>query len=105
MRRAARNFCENYGDGEEGGAVVAVGPALRVAVSALCFARSRMRETAGINKLIKMAITAITISNSSTVNAPERSRSFGMVNAKDILFAFIGNRRCARLAKFSRNSQ
>jgi hypothetical protein len=82
---------------------VGVGLALRVTVSALCFARSRMREIAGINKLSKMAIIAIMASNSISVNALARSRSFGMVDVEDVLFAFIGNRCGVRLAKFPRN--
>jgi len=82
---------------------VGVGLALRVTVSALCFARSRMREIAGINKLSKMAIIAIMASNSISVNALARLRSFGMVDGEDILFAFIGNSCVARLGKFPRN--
>jgi hypothetical protein len=50
-----------------------------------------------------MAIIAITTSNSISVNALARPRSFGMVDAEDVLFAFIGNKCGARLAKFPRN--
>jgi hypothetical protein len=42
-------------------------------------------------------------SSSISVNALARSRSFGMVDVEDVLFAFIGNRCGVRLAKFPRN--
>lgn len=63
---------------------VALGLASWVTVSAFCFPRSRTtREIAGINRLIRMAIIAITTSNSISVKAITRSRSFGRVDAKE----------------------
>ena len=91
---------EDYGDGVE---VVAVGLGPGVTFSVLCFARSRTRETAGINKPIKMAIIAITTSNSMSVKALTQSRIFGRIEAMELLFDFIGNRRGARLAKYPQN--
>jgi hypothetical protein len=79
---------ENYGDGEGLVAVdsvvtgsvaepvsdegVGVGLAARVTVSVFPFARSRTRETAGINKPIRMPIIAITTNNSISVKALTR---------------------------------
>jgi hypothetical protein len=80
---------------------VAVGRATGVTVSVLCFPRSRtIRETAGSNKPIRMAIIAITTSNSISVKALTRSRSFGRVDVEEVFLNFIDNRCCARLAKF-----
>lgn len=69
---------------------VGVGLTLRVTASVLCFARSRMRETAGNKKLIRMAMIAMTISNSIHVKALTRSRSFGWIDAEEVVFDFIG---------------
>jgi hypothetical protein len=80
---------------------VALGLASWVTVSVLCFPRSRRtRETLGSNKPIRMAIIAITTSNSISVKALTRSRSFDGADAEEGLFNFIDNRCCARLAKF-----
>jgi hypothetical protein len=114
--RTHTRFWENYGDGEEVVAVdsvvaelvsdeaVAVGRAPAVTVSVVCLLRSRIRESAGSNKLIRMAITAITISNSINVKALTRSRSFGIVDAEQVLFDFIHDRCGARLTKFPQKS-
>lgn len=80
---------------------VALGLAFWLTVSVLCFPRSRTtRETAGSNKPIRMAIIAITTSNSISVRALTRSRSFGRVGAEEVFLNFIDNKCCARLAKF-----
>jgi hypothetical protein len=85
---------------------VALGLTSWVTGSVLCFPRSRTtRETAGSNKPIRMAIIAITTSNSISVKAVTRSRSFGRVDAEEVFFNFIDNRRCARLAKFPQDYQ
>ena len=61
---------------------VALGLASWVTVSALCFSRSRRtRETIGYTKPIRMAIIAITTSNSISVKALTRSRSFDRAHA------------------------
>jgi len=49
-----------------------------------------MRETAGNKKLIRMAMIAMTISNSIHVKALTRSRSFGWIDAEEVVFDFIG---------------
>ena len=51
-----------------------------------------------------MAIIAITTSNSISVKALARSRSFGRVDAEQVLFDFIDKRCGARLGKFPQNS-
>lgn len=91
----------NHGDGE----AVVVGLASSVTVSLFCFARSRTRETAGINKPIRMAIIAITTNNSISVKALTRSRRFAKVDVEEVLFDFIGNRCGGRLPNFHRTSQ
>jgi hypothetical protein len=78
-------FLGNHGDGE----AVAVGLASSVTVSLFCLARSRTRETAGINKPIRTAIIAITTSNSISVKALMRLRSFGKMDAEYVLLDFI----------------
>jgi len=83
---------------------VGLGLAPWVTVSVLCFSRSRRtRETLGSNKPIRMAIIAITTSNSISVNALEQSRSLDGADVEEGLFNFIDNRCCARLAKFSQD--
>jgi hypothetical protein len=84
---------------------VALGLTSWVTVSVLCFPRSRTTREAGSNKPIRMAIIAITTSNSISVKAVTRSRSFGRVDAEEVFFNFIDNRRCARLAKFPQDYQ
>jgi len=112
VKKSLNSFCENYGDGEEVVAgdsavvgsvlpellvvvsekAVGVGLAVRVTASVLCFRRSRKRETEGSNKPIRMAMIAMTTSNSISVKALTRSRSFDRIDAKEVLFDFIGNR-------------
>jgi hypothetical protein len=112
VRKSLKSFCENYGDGEEvvaGDSVVpcsvlpeflvvvsekavGVGLAVRVPASVLCLPRSRKRETAGSNKPIRMAMIAMTTSNSISVKAQTWSRSFDRIDAEEVLFDFIGNR-------------
>jgi hypothetical protein len=78
---------------------VGVGVTLRVTASVLCFPRSRMRKTAGTNKLIRMAMIAMTTSNSIHVKALTRSHSFGRIGAEEVLFDFVG----ILLDRFRRN--